>query len=645
MSIKDLAALAQLGREYCRDHRDMRVPQNGVPWFRITNADGERAELFIYGAIGDDWDPDDVTAGDFTRRLRDITAPVIDLHINSPGGLVFDGIAIYNALRNHPARVEVTVDGVAASAASFVAMAGDDVAIEKPAKMMIHDAGGLTIGNAQDHQEMADLLNELSQTIAQVYADRAGGTADEWRDRMRAETWFSSAQAVATGLADRVVGEEPAASSHKKTPGAPAVVPAPRGKLHAAAWNLDNKKGNHRMNIEEILAAMKTIIDDAEGRTLTDEEVKRYEALESDLANKRTEAIRERQHAYESPAPTNMQAAAVHVAPAKQDDGLEKAFDHYLRTGKPNADIADLRVTNAQSAGTDTEGGFTVPEGFRQKLVDRLVAFGGLAQEAEEIVTETGNRLPWPTLDDTANSGVIADENTAPASGGADLVFGEKELNAFKYVAPGASNLPLRVSVELLQDSAFDIEGLVARKLGERIARQQATDWVTGTAGGAEPEGITNPTADHTFATGSTTTVTKDDLLDLLHTLDPDYRQGAKWLFNDNTLKVVRKLEDSNGRPLLQGVTEGLESMGGLTLLNHPVRIDQAVPDMAASAKSIVFGELRESYVIRRVRDIQLVVNPWTRANEGQVEYTAWARADGAIQNDNSFVIGANSAT
>lgn len=212
----ELVALAVRGRELCRDLGDtVRAPRNQAPWYWISNADGDRAELFIYGVIGDDWDPEDVTAAAFTRALAGITAPVIDLHINSPGGLVFDGVAIHAALKQHAATVDVHVDGLAASAASFVAMAGDNVDIGKHARMMIHDASGLTIGNAADHQEMADLLNSLSDTIAAIYAERAGDSVEEWRDKMRAETWFTAEQAVAAGLADTIAGEASAPATNK----------------------------------------------------------------------------------------------------------------------------------------------------------------------------------------------------------------------------------------------------------------------------------------------------------------------------------------------------------------------------------------------------------------------------------------------
>lgn len=639
-----LVELADRGRELMRQHQ----PQaRAGEWFRVANADDPvAAELFIFGVIGDDWDPDDVTAGGFTRELRAITAPTIDLHINSPGGLVFDGIAIHSALKDHPATVNVHIDGLAASAASFVAMAGDTVAIQKPAKMMIHDASGLTIGNAADMLEMAELLDDLSDTIAGIYADRAGGEVAEWRDRMRATTWYGSADAVAAGLADQVTNDssapDTADTTNTSTPG-----PARRGLPVNAAPAAETKHTgkDHTVNTEQIMAAMRELVAAADGRTMTDEEVRAYDALAQDLAQARTDQVRARQAELEAPSPTNISASRV-ASPRKRetDDSIDAAFNHFLRTGRPNNDLSDLRVTNAQTVGTDTEGGYTVPEGFRQKLVERMKAFGGLAEEAETVTTSTGAPLPWPTLDDTSNEGEIAAESAAGA-GGADLVFGEKSLGAYKYVAPGESAQPLRVSVELLQDAAFDIEGLITRKLGQRIARVQASDWVTGT-GTNEPEGITSKAANLTFATGSTTTVDKDQIIDVFHALDPEYRMTAKWLISDSTLAAVRKLEDSTGRPLWQeNAASGLEQTPGGFLLGRPVVIDQAMPAMAASAKSWIFGDLQQSYAIRRVRDITLVVNPWTRAANGEVEYTCWARADGAVQNDWSYVIGANSAT
>lgn len=203
MKLDKLTALAERARKMVA-----RPQASSGNWWRVVDA-ATRAEVFIYGPI-DDWDG--VSASDFVRELRGITASGIDLHINSPGGLVFDAVAIYSALKNHSASVDVFVDGLAASAASFVAMAGDTVTIEKPAKMMIHDAMGLTIGNAADMREMADLLDELSDTIAGIYADRAGGKVADWRAVMQSEKWYSAHEAVAAGLADRVANDSKEAS-------------------------------------------------------------------------------------------------------------------------------------------------------------------------------------------------------------------------------------------------------------------------------------------------------------------------------------------------------------------------------------------------------------------------------------------------
>lgn len=171
-------------------------------WYKIRNAVGEDgpAEVFVYDEIGF-WG---VTAEDMIRDLKEITAPEITLRINSPGGGIFEGIAIMNVLRAHPANVTTHVDSLAASIASVIAMAGDKIVMQPFSQMMIHDGSGLVVGNAADMREMATLLDRQSDNIAAVYADRTGGTAAEFRKLMRAETWFTAEEAVEAGLADEV---------------------------------------------------------------------------------------------------------------------------------------------------------------------------------------------------------------------------------------------------------------------------------------------------------------------------------------------------------------------------------------------------------------------------------------------------------
>lgn len=174
-----------------------------APWFRMeADADGTSAEVYIYDVIDSWWG---VNAADFVKALQDLDVETINLRVNSPGGSVFDGVAIMNALRRHPANVIATVDGLAASAASFIIQAADEVIMGPGTELMIHEASNICWGNAADMVEMAGHLDRISGTIAGIYAERAGGDVDEWREAMKAETWYTAAEAVAAGLADRAL--------------------------------------------------------------------------------------------------------------------------------------------------------------------------------------------------------------------------------------------------------------------------------------------------------------------------------------------------------------------------------------------------------------------------------------------------------
>lgn len=180
--------------------------QDAKPWYRIeakANDGGKKtAEILIYDEIDPFWG---VSAGDFANELNALEADEIVVGINSPGGIVFDGIAIMNALKRHPARIITRIDGVAASAASFIAMAGDEIQTSKYAEMMIHEARGAVRGTADDFKEMRDLLIRHNESIASVYADRAGGDVKDWLKAMKAETWYTAEEMVAAGLADTII--------------------------------------------------------------------------------------------------------------------------------------------------------------------------------------------------------------------------------------------------------------------------------------------------------------------------------------------------------------------------------------------------------------------------------------------------------
>ncbi len=167
-------------------------------WYRIkAQADGP-ALVHIYDEIG----YFGVTSQDFIRDLAAVSGD-IELHLNTPGGEVFDGIAIYGALKQRPGQVSVVVDSLAASIGSVIAMGASpgQLVMAKNATMMIHDGFGMGIGNAADMRELADLLDKTSDNIASVYAERTGQPAAQWREKMRAESWYVGQEAVDAGLA------------------------------------------------------------------------------------------------------------------------------------------------------------------------------------------------------------------------------------------------------------------------------------------------------------------------------------------------------------------------------------------------------------------------------------------------------------
>jgi HK97 family phage major capsid protein len=391
------------------------------------------------------------------------------------------------------------------------------------------------------------------------------------------------------------------------------------------------------MTVDEILEALRGIIDNAEGRDLTDEEAARYEELEGKLtAARRSAELRARTAAYLTPVAPANRAGAAAVAP---DDGAaaehRAAFDGWVRQGQASAALAQYR---AQAEATGAAGGFLVPDTFRARIVERMVQFGGFAEAAETLTTTGGEPISWPTLDDTANVGEIVQEGDT-FTAGADVVFGTAVLGAWKYMAGGAGNLPLKVSWELLQDSAFNVEDLLTRIFGQRIGRIQAVHWLTGT-GVNQPEGLFTPATAFDAIASNAVGPTYGELLGAIHALDPAYRQNAKWLMNDATLAVLRGMVDGNDRPLWLPPDAGMSgALPGGTLLGYPVIIDQAVPAIGDTTKFLAFGDFRAAYVIRRVKDVALVRLDERYAEFGQVGFMAWARADGAVQDPNAYVV------
>jgi HK97 family phage major capsid protein len=249
----------------------------------------------------------------------------------------------------------------------------------------------------------------------------------------------------------------------------------------------------------------------------------------------------------------------------------------------------------------------------------------------------SGQPLQWPTADDTGNVGAILAENTAAPT--QDITFGTKTLSAFMYTSK-----MVKVSYQLLNDSAFDLGAWLPDKFAQRIGRAINAHFTNGTGGGTQPTGmIPNLTTGKVGATGQTLTVTYDDIIDLIHSIDPAYRNGGgSFMMADSTLKAVRKLKDTQGRPLWE---PSLQQNTPSSLVGYPILINQDMPVMAANAKSIAFGNFREAYVIRQVQGVQLKRFDERFADALQVGFLSFARYDGTTDDLNAAKLYVNSAT
>lgn len=204
-----LAPAVDFARRQCNamDPRDIK----DIPGLAFTNrvSNEAPAEIMIYGQIGGGFWSEGISASDVAEILKGIGAGPVKVRINSGGGDVFQGTAIYSLLSQHPGLVTVDVDGLAASAASIIMLAGDLIRAPKHAFVMIHDAMTFTYGNKATHNEAGELLGKVSDVLAEMYADRAGEDTEHWRNLMTVNgedgTWYTGTEAMTAGLVDEII--------------------------------------------------------------------------------------------------------------------------------------------------------------------------------------------------------------------------------------------------------------------------------------------------------------------------------------------------------------------------------------------------------------------------------------------------------
>jgi HK97 family phage major capsid protein len=398
---------------------------------------------------------------------------------------------------------------------------------------------------------------------------------------------------------------------------------------------MSEKLKNLRAQRAALVAESKNVFDKA-GENFTAEHKKEIDEIHAkiDVVDAGIQALN-KQLEHEANAPTIENAArtdaerlqiSVDEATARRS-AAQNALRTFLVAGPEHMTPEEKQLFRAvkgsadgQTKGTDAAGGYTVPTTLVAQLKEALKAYGGMRSVATVISTERGEDMSWPTVDETSNEGELVAE-AASMNTVLDIAFGLKTLNAFKY-----SSKVVTASLELLQDSSLDIEAYVAKALGERLGRITEKHFTTGDGSG-KPQGIIPAVSvGVTASSGGTTSQSYTNFVDLEHSIDPAYRQGARWMFNDAVLKNAKKLVDSQGRPLWR------PGMGGGdpdNILGYGYTINQGMATPAANAKTIAFGRLSD-YVIRDVLNIQFfrfADSAFTM--NGLVGFLAFMRADG----------------
>jgi HK97 family phage major capsid protein len=278
--------------------------------------------------------------------------------------------------------------------------------------------------------------------------------------------------------------------------------------------------------------------------------------------------------------------------------------------------------------GTAGAGQETIPEGFMNMLDAKTLAYGNVRQVATVIGTETGNSLPWPNVDDTGNEAAILAEATTIGTS-VDPTFAAITLLAFKL-----SSKPVFVSSEILQDSAFNMQSVLAEAIGTRFGRGETTYFTTGNNSGA-PQGIV-PAASAGITSATAAAFTADEILALIHQLDPSYRAlpSTGFMFHDTALLYMRKFKDANGQYLWQ---PGLANGSPDRLAGYPYSINQKMEPLVnnvpvTAKKHVLFGAF-EKYIIRDAGGVRLYHLTERYRDLDQDCFVAFKRIDGRALN------------
>jgi len=377
-------------------------------------------------------------------------------------------------------------------------------------------------------------------------------------------------------------------------------------------------------------ATVKALIDKPDWHDDADKPVYDSAMAQIDEIDARIKRITEANEKIAAEAVNNSVAEAAEKRGRDNRDAGLSLYAKWIKGGDKalNAEEwATIRAT--MSTTTGSEGGFTVDSAVASSVLDALKAYGGMRAVSTVIATSGIGAMSFPTSDGTTEEGEIVAENGSATD--LDVTFGTIALPVYKY-----SSKVVTVPFELLQDSSVDIEGFVRNRLIQRLGRVTNKHFTVGT-GSAQPNGVNTAAATGVTAANSTsqvTAVTYASLVNLQHSLDPAYREGGntRWMMHDDTVRDLRKIVDGSTRPIfVPGYEQGVPGGAPDTLMGRPITVNQAMPVMGISARSILFGDFSHYYIrdVMAVEMFRFTDSAFTK--KGQVGFLAWMRSGGNL--------------
>lgn len=543
-------------------------------WYRMQAA-GDGAEIDIFEEIGG-WG---INAKDFKRELEKMDrGGTIRVSINSPGGDVFDGLAIYGLLSERRERVEVEVYGLAASIASVIALAGRELYMREGTFFMIHDPWSLVIGDSEEMRHTANILDKIGDQILGIYAAHTALTDDELRAAMREETWYTADEAVEVGFAARVVGQKVAASINFTF----------LNQFRNAPVGGEKTQADESLIIEEETMENQVTEKPQAGNQPGNETGAAIQALE--------EKIGQVQASFEE------KLASITVRPNTRrygddvNDAETLAFYDTLKEA-----IVNRGRFQAAADTIVTSDGIGIPVPAAQEILANLNRMSIMRRFGAEVRGTTAPQTRFTTVVDNSTPGFLPEDGDY--SDTAEPVLVSLDLH----------KIPGRISIteEQAEDAVVEAMSILRRHAPIHIAKTENLGFLVG-SGTGQPSGVTAGTASVTAA--ATGAVTFDELVQLDESLDPDWRWsvgslengdyvGPIYICNSATAEALRVLQDTNSNYFFRNHEEN----GMSELFGKPLIRNNNIPAMGANEKAItlvhpaayLIGERRPQYAIQ----------------------------------------------